>query len=345
MQRQGASDPTGKAALSARNGINWVNSGLMVLACGAAIAAPFQVFLIAYAVLGPLHYLTEISWLHDRNYFTRGNNPRRWWLTLVALASAVLTFGYVSNDLLGRPISPTFEIALVYLVFAAAAVALYVRRWHNAIGILLVIALGLVFFSSLRTYAVLAYFLVTIIHVLIFTGAFVLYGALKTRSWVAVLSLLIFVSCAIAAATITAPFAAPGERTRELYGGFEQLNSELLRLFGQPQRVYDSAGVGAMRLIAFAYLYHYLNWFSKTSIIKWHEVKRSRVLTILAVWLAGGLAYLYDFRLGFAIFYILSMLHVLLEFPLNHQTFVEIGKSLRVRRSPGRPSVLLTSRS
>src|SRR5271170_3395156 len=63
--------------------VNWLNVGLMVLACAAAIAAPFQVFLFAYAVLGPLHYLTEISWLHDRNYFTRRNQARQWWLALV----------------------------------------------------------------------------------------------------------------------------------------------------------------------------------------------------------------------------------------------------------------------
>ena len=33
---------------------------------------PFETFLLAYAFLGPLHYLTEISWLHDRQYFTKG---------------------------------------------------------------------------------------------------------------------------------------------------------------------------------------------------------------------------------------------------------------------------------
>ena len=83
-----------------------------------------------------------------------------------------------------------------------------------------------------------------------------------------------------------------------------------------------------MRLIAFAYLYHYLNWFSKTSIIKWHEVPRSRAVAILGLWVAGGLVYLSDYRLGFGLFYTLSLLHVFLEFPLNHQTLAGIGKSL-----------------
>ena len=41
-----------------------------MVACGAAIVAPFQIFLLAWAVLGPLHYLAEISWLHDRNFRT-----------------------------------------------------------------------------------------------------------------------------------------------------------------------------------------------------------------------------------------------------------------------------------
>ena len=56
---------------------------------------------------------------------------------------------------------------------------------------------------------------------------------------------------------------------------------------------------------------------------------RSRAIAIVGLWLAAVLAYLYDYKLGFGVLYVLSMLHVFLEFPLNHQTFVEIGKSLR----------------
>jgi hypothetical protein len=236
--------------------VNWLNVGLMVVACGVAIAAPFHVFLLAYAVLGPLHYLTEISWLHDRDYFTRRRIPRRWWLTLVSVTILVLAYGYISNDLLHHPVAPTFEIGLVYLVFGGAAVALHARSSVSAVGVVLVLGTGLVLLSGFRTYAVAAFFLVTIIHVFVFTGAFVLYGALKTRSRVAVLSLCVFATCAFVAVTVTAPFASPGDQVRQLYGGFEQLNRELLRLFGLPQSVYDSSGVAAMRVIAFAYLYH-----------------------------------------------------------------------------------------
>src|SRR5258707_1237696 len=51
--------------------LNYLNIGLMLLALTLALARPFELFLLAYAVLGPLHYLTEISWLHDKGYYTR----------------------------------------------------------------------------------------------------------------------------------------------------------------------------------------------------------------------------------------------------------------------------------
>ncbi len=52
--------------------INLSNIGLMFITAVCAYFYPFETFLLAYAYLGPLHYLTEISWLHDRNYFSKG---------------------------------------------------------------------------------------------------------------------------------------------------------------------------------------------------------------------------------------------------------------------------------
>ncbi|MFZ1592043.1 MAG: hypothetical protein WAT27_08150, partial [Chitinophagales bacterium] len=42
----------------------------MLVSAIAAFIIPFELFLFSYAVLGPLHYLTEISWLHKRQYFS-----------------------------------------------------------------------------------------------------------------------------------------------------------------------------------------------------------------------------------------------------------------------------------
>src|SRR5277367_5778352 len=76
-------NPAAATAPASKDAVNWVNIGLMLISCAAAIGAPFHTFLFAYVVLGPLHYLTEISWLHDRSYFTRRSSARRWWLALV----------------------------------------------------------------------------------------------------------------------------------------------------------------------------------------------------------------------------------------------------------------------
>lgn len=311
--------------------VNWLNAGLVVLAAAAAFVAPFHLFLFAYAVLGPLHYLTEISWLHDRDYFTRRARPRRTWLALVGVTTIVLLTGFVNAEVLKRPMSPVLEIGLVYVVFAGAALAVYARHVVNAIALVILLAIALIVLSDRPAYGIAAFLLVTFIHVFVFTAAFILWGAIKTRSRAAIVSLVVYVACAVALLVgDRIPYVGAGANFEELYAGFRMINALLLRAIGRPANaVYAASGIGVMRLVAFAYTYHYLNWFSKTSIIKWHEVSRARGAAIVALWLAGVGIYLYDFRLGFAVFYVLSMLHVLLEFPLNHQTFVGIAQSFR----------------
>lgn len=305
-----------------------VNCALMVAACVAAFLAPFHLFLAAYAILGPLHYLTQISWMHDRHYFAPRPAARRWWLLLVGAAMAVLLYGYVSNDLLQRPVKPTLEIAMVYLVFATAAFLLFVRHPVNAVVLTGVVAAGLAIFSDARAYALLAYFTVTIVHVLIFTAAFVLYGALKRRSGPALLSLGVFAACIASFFLMpAAPVLGATPKIREVYAFFAPLNEQLIALFGFDGGVYESLGV--MRLVAFAYTYHYLNWFSKTSIIGWHHVTRRRAVAIVAAWTLAVALYAFDYATGLSVLYVLSVLHVLLEFPLNHQTFAGIGTELR----------------
>src|SRR5450432_3798990 len=77
--------------------INHINIGLMIVSCAAAFALPFELFLFSYAVLGPLHYLTQIAWMHDRGYFTRDARSKRWWLLLVAAAMIVVLYGIAAS--------------------------------------------------------------------------------------------------------------------------------------------------------------------------------------------------------------------------------------------------------
>ncbi len=91
---------------------------------------------------------------------------------------------------------------------------------------------------------------------------------------------------------------------------------------------YSSTGILLMRFIAFAYLYHYLNWFSKTEIIRWHKVPKSRFIVVIALWVLACGIYVYDYALGLTFLFFLSFCHVLLEFPLNIISITGIGQEL-----------------
>jgi hypothetical protein len=152
------------------------------------------------------------------------------------------------------------------------------------------------------------------------------------------------------------PAGELGESVRKTYGAFAQLNYALMTPFNQhdlriPANVlqysryvnevlYRSpAALAVMGLIAFAYTYHYLNWFSKTSIIQWHNMPRSRLIAVIVIWLASIGAYTYNYVFGLRWLYFLAFTHVLLEFPLNHLTIINIGKEFKtivVRRAPMR---------
>src|SRR5689334_16188561 len=110
----------------------------MVVSCGLACLAPFTLFLIAFAVLGPLHYLTEISWLHDREYFSPRQPIRRLWLAVVVAAMSAVTFGYVASEFFHRDVSPTLEMVLVALTFVVAGAAAFAVFRASAIAVTVV---------------------------------------------------------------------------------------------------------------------------------------------------------------------------------------------------------------
>lgn len=86
-----------------------------------------------------------------------------------------------------------------------------------------------------------------------------------------------------------------------------------------------------MRFIAFAYTYHYLNWFSKTGIIRWHVVSQRRIAGLVALWLVSLALYAWSWQWGYVGLLGLSVAHVILEYPLNWKTFIGIGGELRSR--------------
>lgn len=318
--------------------INHLNIGLMIASAAAAFVLPFELFLFSYAVLGPLHYLTEISWLKDRKFFC---NLKWDWLPIVALC--VLYF-LGSESVLGEyhiTLLATHAGDLVLMTFGLALIFVLTKslkaRLLGTMAMLIVTFLLHNPEQNLRNIPllILLIFIPTLIHVFVFTAAFILFGALKSKSISGYVSFGVLLLCAGSFLVIkpdTSGYVV-SDYVRQSYALFEQLNAIILSLLGiRLHHGEDSfshpANVALTRFIGFAYTYHYLNWFSKTSIIRWHEVSWPRMAVVVAIWLVSVGLYAWDYALGFKWLLFLSMAHVMLEFPLNHRSFIGIGQEL-----------------
>lgn len=310
--------------------IDTANIALMIVSCVAAFVVPFELFLFSYAVLGPLHYLTEISWLHKRNYFSTGKYD-------YVFLSVLGIFLFVFNFLFKEYSSLSNVLIFVAFLFALSSV-LFRDVLYKLAFITAAFIIGAVIQKAPPFIFLFGIFLPTLIHVFLFTGLFILYGALKNKSFTGIASLFVFAGCAVSFFFLYPQF---GFYKVSLYAqnaltesGFIQLNKSIIELFklGQFTRetVFESnIGLGIMRFIAFAYTYHYLNWFSKTQIIKWHQVPKKQLVTVVLLWIFSMALYAYNYYIGLVALYLLSMLHVLLEFPLNYRTFIGISEEIR----------------
>ena len=301
-------------------GINLTNMALMLISTVIAFIIPFKLFLFVYAVLGPLHYLTEISWLDKKNFFIK-QKLQIWPYVVIAL---LLTVALLNEKSSIRYYSVSLIICVVVytlcLVFSEKTVLSLLLSTTILIIALLIKADKIMFL--ILSFGV---FLPTVVHVFLFTGFFVLSGAVKNKSVTGFLSLVVFVGCALSFALIHTPNAEILSIAEKGYiqKYFSILNKSIAGLFNinfinNGTDIFElPAMIAVQRFIAFAYTYHYLNWFSKTTVIKWHEVSKSRLAIIAILWVLSVVFYYIDFRLGFMVLFLLSMLHVFLELPLN----------------------------
>jgi hypothetical protein len=405
-------------ALTKDSKINFLNIGLMLITAVFAFFLPFETFLLAYAFLGPLHYLTEISWLHDRQYFTKGKYDFVPLLLIgVALSYAAFAKDFDFNiDFYKEFVALNlFDKLLVLALFSSLLFAFVKNLVVKIIAILFIFIFisgwlapeNATENSKSTTIFALTSLVPTLIHVYLFTGLFMLFGALKSRSKTGLLSVLAFIIIPIYLVyglPVTPKKNYISDYGKEAYyadgDGFFYTNVSILdhfRLMNEPnltnkqyldsiinkdsktnqtpiaerQRITDSLsdklnqafivpnpeseyymrpipaklaipielkdyywnyvffsgfGIMLMRFIAFAYMYHYLNWFSKTEVIRWHKVPKIRFIAVLLLWLTACALYAYNYSLGLSFLFFLSFTHVLLEFPLNMVSIVGIGK-------------------
>jgi hypothetical protein len=345
--------------------LNVLNIGLMMISCVIAFILPFETFLFVYAVLGPLHYLTEISWLHDRQYFTKGKYD---YLILILIALLVLLIKLGNRYEWHLPLTSEFKNKIMFLGLVGSLLLVFVKNGMMKIfGLFFILLMSNVIFKADKRDNLaffMAVLLPTLIHVYVFTGFFLLYGALKNRSKTGLLSLAVFIICPfllyfLFQNTVFLPVSRYGIASYQANGdGFFRNNiTYLQKLFDvdfiqakdalgnllyyqdtlkpaidneKASRIifHSKAGILLMRFIAFAYTYHYLNWFSKTEIIKWHQVPKMRFVAVIIIWVISISLYAYNYSFGMRWLYFLSLCHVLLEFPLNMISITGIGKEL-----------------
>ncbi|MES2961153.1 MAG: hypothetical protein V4694_02095 [Pseudomonadota bacterium] len=313
----------------------------MIISAILALLLPFELFLISYAILGPLHYLTEIFWLHKKQYFVPRKKDYFLLLTVsIIIAALVLLINLwpLFKDLTsvenffnaGKLDKNEFQNeiyswapALIFLAFATAFIATFVKDWWFRTNAFVVTIILLLIFKGTWTYSVIfGVLLTTIIHVWLFTGIFILSGAIRNKALASYISFTVFCIISASFLFISQSNYIAGKYAVEIFqGGNFGLNEIIFRIFNIPFQqqdlIYSNIGIKIQAFLAFAYTYHYLNWFSKVEIIKWNQVPKKFLIASGTMWLASIALYLYDYKTGFYFLLFLSMMHVFLEFPLN----------------------------
>lgn len=324
--------------------VNYLNIFLMIGSAALAFVLPFELFMFSYVVLGPLHYLTEMAWLHQRQYFVNG--ARAWWLLALCgvgviifyVADFVLLQSAGNNSAQAQGLSALFRNWLLNFILLASIIGLVlvtvIDKWWRLMLICMLTMLLVLFNPYREVLIAVAILIPTIVHTCLFLLAFILLGAIKSKSFSGYLSVLVFVVCCVSFFVTGWGIAAYDIHPRVLQnleeGFFLAVNDILGNLTGNgfntiADTLYSPWGIRIQQFIAFVYTYHYLNWFSKTNIINWHQVPRSWALSIVFLWILLVSLYLIDFKTGLLAIFLLSMLHVFLEFPLNYRSILGIG--------------------
>jgi len=317
--------------------IDLINIGLLIVSFLTAIWLPFELFLFSYAFLGPLHYLTEINWLDDKKFFIKSKSQGyKIFIALAAIISIYPLIKYIDrdNELINFISSKRHILLLTGFMFSVSLV--FFTKTKKLVLALLISALvsfiGLLYIPKILL--VLGLLLPTLIHVYVFTLLFMIYGQLKEYSNAGLICviLLIISPIAILMIDLVPQSYVISDFTKETFekSGLLSINTIIAKRIGNSNDIslMSSTILKVQAFIAFAYTYHYLNWFSKTSVIGWKSsLSNLKTKYILAIWLAAIGIYLYDYVTGLMVLFFLSLLHVVLEFPLNITTINELFKA------------------
>lgn len=323
--------------------VDQLNIVLLLLSAFLAYQFPLELFIFAFAILGPLHYMTEINWLNTKSYYFTQNN--KVWLLIGVVSSVMIVapklfIEYLDQESALREVMIAVNSWSNGFIFATLVLAIgyqFIKRTIGWVLLGMIILAGAIFLNNLDQYTTfIGLFVPTIIHVYLFTILFMLYGAKKAKSsWgylaVALLVLLPFAFVQINLEqhsylfpdSLKSIYLANNFHVTPVYFAREIGISD-----GKTFFFYETMELRLMMFIAFIYVYHYLNWFSKTTTtINWSKsLTKKRTLAIVVIWMGLLITFYLNFRLGFLLSLFLSILHVILEFPLNMHCFKEMFK-------------------
>lgn len=314
--------------------IDQINILLVIISFIIAIKIPFILLLFSYAVLGPLHYLTEIAWLNEKNYFF--SQKKKWAIVFFVLAF-LISLNPVINVLnldLGASVKDALQFiatnsTVTLLVGFFFSIALfYFEKTKQLLLILLTITLLSYLAVNYFPDALLSVgiFLPTLVHVYFFTFLFVVYGALKSKSKYGLFLAILLCIVPLLVAYMPLDFTTykPSEEIIDNFisSNLVFISSFIAKIFDKLQFgqfvILSDFGVRIQIFISFAYTYHYINWFSKTSIIGWKKsISNKNFIYIIILWIVSVSIYIYDYKTGLIALFFLSFLHVFVEFPLN----------------------------
>lgn len=334
--------------------IDLLNVVLIFVSLFLAFKIPFELFLFSYSVLGPLHYLTEINWLNEKKFFVRN---KTFVVILVALAFFVsipflmrLSFfdSFKQTPTGSQILSVTLNLSsyFIFIAFVFSIGLIYFRKWWH----ILIFLSGAVLLSMLIIKKVpfsvimVSVFIPTLIHVYIFTMLFMIFGTLNKRTGAGVLAIaaLVIVPFIIMLAPVDPDTYQLSENVKSSFTAtnFGVVNTHVASIFNLHDDdgqfyLLSAGGIKIQVFVAFAYTYHYLNWFSKTSIIGWNRnVSKKKLIVVIAIWLLSVSLYYYDYQTGLLALFFFSLLHVVLEFPLNVVSIKTIVQKIGSRKKP-----------
>jgi hypothetical protein len=318
--------------------IDLLNIVLIFLSLLFSLVIPFELFLFSYAVLGPLHYMTEINWLHQKDYFVKDKKFIFILLGLSVLITIISLIKHLKFDVFLPNYLYSYSkwlinFLIVSSLFFSVGLVLFKETKKIILSLFAAFILGLLFLKFFPfSFVVIGVFLPTLIHVYLFTILFMVFGTCKSPSIYGIVAIIIIVI--IPFFIFYNPFLYPGQISESvkiafLESRFKNIIVSLNHLVNDlPISEFNftsSLIIKIQSFIAFAYTYHYLNWFSKTSIIGWNKnLSRLKLIFILVFWIASIALYTYSYKMGILALFFLSMFHVIVEFPLNIVSIKEV---------------------